>query len=159
MKLKGSTVFVLVLLAYTVTLLVMAGSYNPRARLIPELLSVVLIVLLVPLLLQETVPRLRRPLGFVQREGFSFGQREEGLADEKAAVSKNDSRRLIRLLAWFVGFTAALGYVSYLIVVPVFLTLFVRLEGKQKWWVALAVAAVMGIFDYLLFDVLLESSF
>ena len=106
------------------------------------------------------MPCLCRPLGFVQREGFSFGQREDGLAaDEKAAVSKNDSRRLIRLLAWFVGFTAALGYVSYLIVVPVFLALFVRLEGKQTWWVALAVAAVMGMFDYLLFDVLLESSF
>lgn len=160
MKLKGSTWFVLLLLVYTVMLLVMSGAYNPRARLIPELLAVVLIVLLVPLFLQESVPSLRRPLSFVQREGLVFAPTtDEPAANEKATDPKKENWHLIRLLVWFVGFTVALRFVSYLILVPVFLFLFILWEGKQKWWVALSVAVVMGIFDYLLFALFLNSTF
>lgn len=157
MKLKGSAWFVLILLVYTVILLVMSGSYNPRARLIPELLAAALIVLLVPLFLQESVPFLRRALRFVQREGLVLAQ--SPAASEKATDPKKENRHLIRLLAWFVGFTVVLRFVSYLILVPVFLFLFILLEGKQKWWMALSVAVVMGIFDYLLFAVFLNSTF
>ena len=160
MKLKGCAWFVLILLVYTVILLVMSGAYNPRARLIPELLAASLIVLLVPLFLHESVPFLRRWLRFVQREGIVLAQSPaKPAASEKATDPKKENRRLIRLLAWFVGFTVILRFVSYLILVPVFLFLFIILEGKQKWWMALSVAVVMGIFDYLLFALFLSSTF
>ncbi|GAB6174006.1 hypothetical protein JCM15765_34840 [Paradesulfitobacterium aromaticivorans] len=178
MKLKGNAIFELFLLVLSVAMFFVSWSYNPRARFIPEILSVVMFILAMLLLLGENVPSLQKRMGFMRQKGFftntgSAGKISEqdqgavtdsGTEKETEPVSESDASlkenlKLVRLLLWLIAFVVMLRFVSYLITVPVWLLLFIKAEGERSWRQSALVAVGMGIFDYVLFTVLLRATF
>ncbi|HUB97461.1 MAG TPA: tripartite tricarboxylate transporter permease [Stellaceae bacterium] len=56
---------------------------------------------------------------------------------------------------WIGAFLAAMAAIGLIPTVPVFIIAFMRLEGRERWPVTLALAGVMTLFIYGLFDQLL----
>jgi len=165
MKLKGSSWFELAIVIISVVMLVISTSYNEKARLFPMVISVILIVVMVLLFLQETVPAASRYLGFIGSGGLfasrkSASGKDEGESDKapNAAAQHGEVYRLFRFILWLLGCIIMLKFVTYLIVMPVFLLLFTKVEARQSWRNAVGVALGMGVFNYLLFTVLLGST-
>jgi len=168
MKLKGSGWFELVIIAFSAVLLVMSTSYNEKARLFPMILSMVMIAVMGLIFLQESVPAAGRYLGFVKESGLFASRKpangkvdgegeDEGEQTQNAAVRHSEVFRLLRFILWLLGCIILLKFVTYLMIMPVFLLLFTKVEARQSWRNAAGVAAGMGVFNYLLFSVLLGS--
>lgn len=181
MKLKGNAIFELFLIALSAGMFIVSFTYNPRARFAPELLSVLMFFLAMLLFLGENIPYFQKRMKFMNQRGFFTKTESEG--ENRARVKEQSSSgelaqsepgtasgsgsgaafkenlKLIRLLLWLILFAVMLRYVSYLITVPVWLLLFIKLESERSWLQSGLVAVGMGIFDYVLFAVLLRATF
>ncbi len=77
-------------------------------------------------------------------------------ADVPAPVA---TRRTVRTVAWMVGFFAAIALVGFPYAIPLFVFLYLRVQGREGWiFSVLFSAAVCGVF-YLVFDRLLHLPF
>ena len=54
--------------------------------------------------------------------------------------------------AWLVGFLVSVSMIGILPTVLVFVTLYMRLEGRERWTLVLPTALTITIFAYILFD-------
>lgn len=65
------------------------------------------------------------------------------------------ARRTLQAAAWMIGFFAAIALTGFPVAVPLFVFLYLRLQGRESWWKSLAFSALVwgcfyGIFDRLL---------
>jgi hypothetical protein len=160
MRLKASAWFLLALIVMSVGMFVTASGFNPRAKLMPQILSVVLFVLALLLFISENVPASQRYLGFMSQKGYfnDNSTNKEMTGESEPDSSAGDNRKIIRIFLWLIGFIAVMKFVSYLITIPLWLMLFIRFEGGSTWRSAITVAIGAAIFVYLMFAVLLQSS-
>jgi hypothetical protein len=79
--------------------------------------------------------------------------------DFQLAIGKNTVRRTLAAAGWIFGFFAAIVLAGFPIAVPLFVFLYLKLQGRESWVVSLAMtAAVWGVF-YGLFDLMLHLPF
>lgn len=164
MKIKGKGIFELALVAFCGLFFIVSFSYNPRARLAPEIFSAVLFLLACVLFLGDNIPFFEKRFKFMNDKGLFtdvIQKKEDDLASKEnnGTVVINENVKLIRILLWLAGFLVALRFVTYLITVPVWLLFFTKIEGDRKWRESTYMALGMGIFDFVLFDLLLHVTF
>jgi hypothetical protein len=79
---------------------------------------------------------------------------EVALTTEPAA-----RRRILVVVAWILGFFAAVVLLGFPIAVPLFLFLYLKLQGGEGWVISIAVTAAVTAAFYGLFDALLHLPF
>jgi len=91
---------------------------------------------------------------------FGSAPAEAGEAkDFQLSIGKDTARRTVVASAWILGFFAAIVLLGFPIAVPLFVLLYLRLQGREGWIVSLAMTgAVWGVF-YGLFNRLLHLPF
>jgi len=67
--------------------------------------------------------------------------------------------RTANTTAWIVGFFAAIVLLGFPVAVPLFVFLYLKLEGKESWVFSAVFTAVIWVFFYGLFDRLLHLPF
>ena len=172
MKLKGIGIgvgiFELALVAVSVLFFILSLDFNPKARFAPGVFSAVLFLLVSALFLGDNVPFFQKRFKFMNQKGFftDLEKKEQPVENDSTVVNENNGTlvvnenvKLIRVLLWLAGFLIALRFVTYLIIVPVWLFFFSKIEGNLKWRESAYMALGMGIFDYVLFDLLLHVTF
>jgi hypothetical protein len=79
--------------------------------------------------------------------------------DFQLSIGKNTGRRTLVATGWILGFFAAIVLLGFPIAVPLFVFLFLKLQGREGWVLSIVMtAAVWGVF-YGLFDLLLHLPF
>jgi hypothetical protein len=79
--------------------------------------------------------------------------------DFKLAIGKETLRRTAVAIAWMLGFFAAIVLLGFPIAVPLFMALYLKLQGREGWLLTIVMTlAVWGVF-YGLFDYLLHLPF
>jgi hypothetical protein len=79
--------------------------------------------------------------------------------DFQLSVNAKSLPRTALAIAWMLGFFAAIVLLGFPIAVPLFVFLYLKLQGRESWTLSIAMtAAVWGIF-YGLFDRLLHLPF
>jgi hypothetical protein len=73
--------------------------------------------------------------------------------------SKVAARRTLEALGWMLGFLAAIALLGFPVAVPVFVFLFLKLQGRERWGFSLAFSAAVWGFFYAVFDRLLHLPF
>jgi hypothetical protein len=68
-------------------------------------------------------------------------------------------RRTLLAAGWILGFFAAILLLGFLVAVPVFMFLYLRLQGKQGWVFSAVFTLAVFVFFYGLFDLLLHLPF
>jgi hypothetical protein len=80
--------------------------------------------------------------------------------DEKHEVANPDARRRIGLaVAWMLAFLAAIALVGFPVAVPLFVFLYLKLQGGEGWALSIGLAAGVFALFYGLFDRLLHLPF
>ena len=92
-----------------------------------------------------------------------FGTTEKGEARDFQLAQDLPEREVVRRSAvagaWIVAFFAAIVLLGFPIAVPLFVFLFLKLQGREGWVLSIVMtAAVWGVF-YSLFDLLLHLPF
>ena len=79
--------------------------------------------------------------------------------DFQLALGKDSMRRTLVAAGWILAFFAAIVLLGFPVAVPLFVLLYLRLQGREGWSVSMVMtAAVWGVF-YGLFDLLLHLPF
>jgi len=87
-----------------------------------------------------------------------FGTGEVGAIDGDPALD-GATRRMLAAAGWMLGFLAAIVLLGFPIAVPLFLLLYLKLQGGEGWGLSIVITAVVwGVF-YGLFDALLHLPF
>jgi Na+/proline symporter len=68
-------------------------------------------------------------------------------------------RRTAVAIGWIAGFFAAIVLLGFPLAVPLFMVLYLKLQGREGWIVSLALTAVVWALFYGLFDRLLHLPF
>jgi Tripartite tricarboxylate transporter TctB family len=90
-----------------------------------------------------------------------LGSRQESAKamDFQLSVNEKSLRRTAVAIAWMLGFFAAIVLLGFPIAVPLFVLLYLKLQGGEGWVLSIVMTlAVWGIF-YGLFDRLLHLPF
>lgn len=69
------------------------------------------------------------------------------------------TRRILVATGWMVGFLAAIVLLGFPIAVPLFLLLYLRLQGGERWITSVVITAIVWAVFYGLFDALLHLPF
>jgi hypothetical protein len=69
------------------------------------------------------------------------------------------SRRMLVAAGWMVGFLAAIVLLGFPVAVPLFLILYLKLQGGEGWVLSIIITVVVSAVFYGLFDALLHLPF
>ena len=61
----------------------------------------------------------------------------------ESVLSDDEKKREISVIAWFSGCTAAIYFLGFLIGIPLFLFMFLKIWAKESWLLSLVLAAVV----------------
>ncbi len=151
---KGSFWFTLLLLIIALVVVSISFSYSERARLIPLAVGIVVSILAILVLIGERYPRLIR--GFdVSLTDFTKGDLE--VERRMKAVSKRGVGTSVRTIcAWIAGFFLLIYLVGFLIAIPVFVLLFLKIYGHIRWLNTLVVTIVTWGIIYAMFKLVMK---
>ena len=156
MKLTDRTLFTLGVFVLVLVFLVLSLDYQPRARLVPVIIAVPTLLLTLLQLLIDMIPAVARRLSFFQEYDL-FGI-ETGRAVEPSEESRPSStvyRREFSFAAWLLLLMALIYFLGYLVAIPLFLILFMRLRSSESWLMTLSITAATWAFVYVVFIVVM----
>ena len=79
--------------------------------------------------------------------------------DFQLSIGKDTARRTLTAVGWILAFFAAIVLAGFPIAVPLFVFLYLKLQGREGWILSIVMtAAVWGVF-YGLFDLMLHLPF
>lgn len=92
-----------------------------------------------------------------------FGATERGEAKDFQLSRDVPEREALRRSAvgagWILGFFAAIVLLGFPLAVPLFVFLYLKLQGRERWLFSVVFAAAVWLFFYGLFDALLHLPF
>lgn len=137
MRLKGSFVFLILMIVLCLYLLVEALSFPFRSKVFPIFLGIL------PILVFSGIQMLTEC-----RKGKEMNNQEEEEEEEEGPIAW---KKTILVFAWVVGFIVMVAVVGFVVAIPIFSFLFLKLFWKERWHVALLtsmiiIAIVYGVF-------------
>jgi tripartite tricarboxylate transporter TctB family protein len=90
-----------------------------------------------------------------------FGSAETGRNEMEVGLTTEAgaSRRILVAVAWMLGFLAAVVLLGFPIAVPLFLFLYLKLQGGEGWLLSIGITLAVTAVFYGLFDALLHLPF
>lgn len=161
----GRSVLSLIIVLLMGYMVVASFDYGFKARLFPASLGSLIFVMALLQFLADTFPAVRKKLPFLAAKGVSL----EGSGAKGASVGSapaGDQHRpepswpmVFGIVAALAAFAVLMSYTSFVVAVPVFLLLFVWLVAKERLVTALGLAIGILAFMYVIFRVILRSTF
>jgi hypothetical protein len=146
------------LLGLFAVMLTEAVAWNPLARIIPLIVGSGAIVFCALALMNEIFKR-----GTVKKESLDEIARAQVQQKIHMDIKSNISHLPVKTLllrgsvffGWMVAFLISMALIGLIPTVPLFVIMFMRIEGREPWRIVLPMAAFMCVFIYGLFDQLL----
>jgi hypothetical protein len=150
MKTREGVIFAALLTCLVAMALAISFSYNLKTGLVPVIVGSISLILSVIILIGEFLPKFRQlfEIDLFTRETIMSRERSPGRWEEKKGLSI--------AVFWMLLFASLLFLMGFNMAVPICVLLYVRLFGKQPWLVSLAVTAMVWVFIYGLFQVLMD---
>ena len=143
---KGERIFTLVLLLILISMLAVTYNWPLSARLIPLVGGIPTTLLVIYLFIRGIIKA--KPGGDEQR------QPRPGIVDvwEDTQPVEIVIRRGLPVALGILGLVLTAWLFGFTIAIPLFTFLYLKIVGRERWWLALAVAICIGIFVYFLLD-------
>ena len=89
-----------------------------------------------------------------------FGAAPEAAVNEvELSTDAEARRRVLRVAGWMLGFFAAIALLGFPVAVPLFVFLYLKVQGGEGWIMSVVLTAVVAAVFYGLFDALLHLPF
>ena len=136
---KTRMIFPSAALAIVIILIIVTLGYPYKAKLFPLLIAIPVAALLVVNIVKE-----------------AFGRSKlEVESEEKTDSPKDTLFKYLAVAAWMLGFALLIYFSGYLVGVPIFLFLYLKLHG-EKWPAAIIYVLVVTVFVYGIFELLFD---
>ena len=147
MKIKGETIFALILLAVFVVLVGVGTGYSRKARMLPLVLGIPGLILAGVIVSRSCA-----------RPGPTPGKAapQERPADEQAVSDEEGhQKKVLIMIGWVALLITMIWVFGFLITIPVYMVLFLKTRG-EKWPLTLGLALGSWAFLYWIFAVTLK---
>lgn len=138
--------FTILLLAVTTLLAFFSLSYSFGTRMLPLFTGIFSSAILGFLVLTSFYPKIK-----------SWYQKFEPKAGlSKVALNKNEKKRERSIVLWFTGCIASVYVLGFLVTIPLFLFLFLKIWARESWLLSAVFAVVVLGVVYVSFIYLLR---
>lgn len=152
----GKTIFNGFLLLFFALIGIFSFQYSSTTRLIPLAFSVAGVIMMLPLFLVEGFNVFKNRLGFILEKGLISEKADPEGEEEEVRVNKGT---IIKTFLALILFAVLLQFVSYLIVIALFLFATLRFIGRTNWVMTFSIVLGTWVFIYTLFEVILDVAF
>lgn len=158
-KFSEDNLILLALTVFLILLLLLSFEYAPKARLMPLVVGIPTLALVVIHLLINVVPSLSEKYRKVREHDiFDLGEIKKkpapppGERKSPAEIGKKE----VNIVWWLIGLMGAICVVGYLIAIPAFCFLFLKIRSGERWLAAIIVTAATWVFVYGVFVIVLK---
>ena len=156
MKFNDRTLFTLGVFVLVLAFLVLSLDYQPRARLVPLIIAVPTLLLTLLQLLIDMSPAGGRRFSFLQEyDLFGIDAGRVAAPSGEGRPAGTVFRRELNFAAWLLLLMALIYFLGYLVTIPLFLVLFLRLRSSESWLMTLSITAATWAFVYVVFIVIM----
>ncbi len=156
-------IFTLVLLAFVALIFYITLGLGPVARLVPLRVAVVTLVLILFQSLLDVLPRLAQRIHIIeQTDPLKTGQ-IKGVAKSPARSNSHQGAarfptltREVGVFLWILMIPAAIYLFGFLMAVPLYMFLFLKVRSREGYLVSIAAAIGLMCLLYGIFDILLS---
>jgi hypothetical protein len=136
-------VFTFFLLGIVGLMLVLTFGYRPGTRLLPQILGICTLALMIFLCMMLISPKFASWYQKVEGKSPLMGMTKE-LIESGRKVDQTDIRKKeISVAGWLLFLTAATYILGFLIGIPLFLFLFLKLWAKEGWVLSLCMSGIV----------------
>ncbi|WP_017727547.1 tripartite tricarboxylate transporter TctB family protein [Halalkalibacterium ligniniphilum] len=150
-------IFSMFLIFFSLTTIVISLDFRSIARVFPLTFGIFTFVLVFLQFLSDLFPK-NKIFGFMRTQGLAGNANFNSKSDDEQKENintKNEWKTVFNIFIWLLIFVIVIRYVSYFIVVPIFLFLFLKFLSKETWKTSSLVAICAGAVVYLLFGLVL----
>ena len=138
-------IFMAILLIIMLVMVFMAFKYSTGARVLPLLSGIAATAMMGVIVL----------MAFSSRMASLYEKFEAKDILSKVMMSRDEKKREISVVAWFTGCTFIIYLLGFMVGIPVFLFLFLKIWGKESWVLSLVTAGVvLGVIYFSFVDIL-----
>jgi TctA family transporter len=152
-------VFTLVIILWLGAMLYEASEWNFKASIVPNIVGGIAIGFATLALLHNAFGRrkLEAAAGTAEAAKAEVSQaiHMDLASDTGHLPAKTVALRGTIFFGWLVAFMASMATIGLIPTVPLFVTAFMRIEGRERWRLVLPNAIVLTLFIYVVFDQLL----
>lgn len=167
MKLKGDSIFGILMLGAITMFVFYSLRYSPTARLVPLIIGIPGLVFMILQLMIDNLPGVSKRLGKLgsKKDLFGAGQIrvKEREAGETAGVKKvlpPAQRRIPEgiMFIWIISFVVLICLFGYLVAIPALVFSFLKFRARASWSFSILGAVMMEVVVYVGFITLLNVS-
>lgn len=155
---SGEYIFTLVVLVFSILMFVQSLNFTPKGRLFPVIIVGGLIVLLAIKVVSIRNPKVAATMdtdhGLLELPGGDCVEETSMLIQSKAKLNQE-----LCMMGWIVFLVALALLVGFLIAIPIFLFLFLLLQGRHSVKVSIITTVAVQLGVYVLFILLLNTHF
>jgi TctA family transporter len=159
-RLHAADMFPLALLAVLVWLVAQTTAWPYTTSLVPRIVAGAAIIAIVLSLLNGVFRRGTGPASAVDEARASVGKvlHMDITEEDDGLTSRQIFGRALRFAGWMLLFLCAMATIGLLPTIPLFVALFMRVEGQERWSLVLPMAAGMTMFVFAVFDQMLTTT-
>lgn len=146
MRYNGKHLISLCLLVLAAGVVITAVRWPLKSALFPMVVGISVIIMAIAVLL----------LGFLVKEKVDAKQSTLDFEFSEHMDKRLAIRRTLLTSAWIIGFFAMILSLGFSISVPLYVFLYMKLYGKEKWGISFIIATSSWVFFYGLFIRLLD---
>ncbi|MFB0505599.1 MAG: tripartite tricarboxylate transporter TctB family protein [Thermodesulfobacteriota bacterium] len=143
------------LLGIVCFMMVLTFGYRPGSRLVPQVIGFCTLALMIILCMMVISPKFASWYQRVEGKSPLMGMSKELIESGRKVDQTGIKKREISVAGWLLFLTAVTYILGFLVAIPLFLFLFLKLWAKEGWGLSLCMSgvvlgAVFFIFAYIL---------
>ncbi|MBW2000685.1 MAG: tripartite tricarboxylate transporter TctB family protein [Deltaproteobacteria bacterium] len=151
MKIKGSMIYSFILLAIFTLGLYLSSGWDMKARLFPQLIVIIGILLSLYLVVKETIH------ANAPKEGGEKNSNKDSLKKAlKPEKRGNTLESEIKMIMWVLVYLGMIIFFGFWVAIVTFVPLFMLTFGREKWKIVSAYTVGIWLAIYLIFWVAMK---
>lgn len=159
-------VFTFFLLGIVTLMLFLTFKYRSGAKLVPLFIGILALALMLFLCAMAISPRFaswyqkleKNSLTSLKATSLEAKIKDIGDLEEKVDQRAVEKKEKI-IVGWLLFLTAAVYALGFLVAIPLFLFLFLKIWGKEGWVLTLTLSGTVSVIIYFIFDFILKIPF
>jgi hypothetical protein len=136
-------VFTFFLLGVVCFMMVLTFGYRPGARLLPQILGMCTLGLMIFLCMMVVSPKFASSYQKLEGKSPLMGMTKELMESGRKVDQRDIRKKEISVAGWLLFLTGATYMLGFLIGVPLFLFLFLKLWAKEGWVLSLSMSGIV----------------
>jgi len=134
------------LLGIVCFMMVLTFGYRPGSRLVPQVIGFCTLALMIILCMMVISPKFASWYQKVEGTSPLIGMSKELIESGKKVEQKDMKKREISVVGWVLFLMAVTYILGFLVAIPLFLFLFLKLWAKEGWVLSLCMSGtVLGV--------------